>query len=357
MKKIIAMLMLAMVFIGLMPFATAIYREGASGAETDSRLRAEPTQTEGEPEPMLLRLGEREGNMTRQRLGEGQMLQLRKIAATRLQAARQRFESAKQKYENAKQNYAQAKTRIGEGKEKYKSCQNEETEECNNIKKETKTNAKNFLTNSADRIISSLEKLKERIEMSEGLSEEEAAERIAEIDAKIADLEASKGSLENLDEESTPEEIRGAANQIKNVWRNTQKSMKTNAAKVINAKIGGVIVKSEKLEERLDNAVEKLSEAGADITDAEALIEEFKAEIASAKEHYKLAMDKIEEARATEGAVDEIMKESTSHMKEAHKDLKEAHDVLRKVLKEIKQTKQGEEALEEAEEEELEGVE
>ena len=65
-----------------------------------------------------------------------------------------------------------------------------------------------------------------------------------------------------------------------------------------------------------------------------------------------MAIDKHEEARATEGDVSDIMKEATSHMQESHRELKEAHAVLAKVLRQMKATRAGQEALEEAEEEE-----
>ena len=90
-----------------------------------------------------------------------------------------------------------------------------------------------------------------------------------------------------------------------------------NSVRVVNAKIGGVIVKSEKLQERLDNAVAKLSEEGKDTSDVEGLVAEFGSLVDSAKEHYELAMDKHEEASATEGDVSNLMKEATSHMKDS----------------------------------------
>ncbi len=52
------------------------------------------------------------------------------------------------------------------------------------VKREVKTNARKFLVNSADRIIASLEKLNERIELSDRLTEEEAA-ALARIDLGI----------------------------------------------------------------------------------------------------------------------------------------------------------------------------
>ena len=348
MKKVMAALMLAMVFLGLMPFAFA--RQGDSSG-TQAQMDADSMQ-DGQPEPTLYRAGAGEGGLMPQRALEMERVQLRQIAASRLQVARQRFEAARNRYQTAKQNYANAQARITQTRARYNECKMEETAECNQVRKETKANARNLLVNGADRVIASLEKLKEKIELSDRLTEEEAAERIAEIDARIAELQEAKETAEELGEDSDPEDVKEAANQIRNTWQNTKRVMQMNAARVVNAKIGGVIVKSEKLQERLDNAVAKLSEEGQDTSEVEALIDEFSASVESAKNHYNLAMDKHEEARATEGDVSGIMKEATSHMQEAHKGLKEAHAVLAKVLRQMKATRAGQQALEEAESEE-----
>jgi chromosome segregation ATPase len=352
MKKIMAMLMLAMLFLGLMPFATA--QQGSGSGTQDSENMQVDSARSGQLEPMLLRNGSGAEGAMPQRALEMERVQLRQIASSRLQAARQRFETARNRYQTAKQNYANAKARITQTRARYNECKGEETAECTQVRKETKSNARSLLVNGADRVIASLEKLKEKIELSDRLTYEEAAERIAEIDAKIAELQEAKETSEDLDEESDPEDVREAANQIRNAWQNTKRVMQINAARVVNAKIGGVIVKSEKLQERLGSAVAKLSEEGQDTAEVEALIDEFSAKVESAKTHYELAMDKHEEARATEGDVSDIMKEATSHMQEAHKELKEAHAVLAKVLRQMKSTRAGQQALEEAEEEEVE---
>jgi hypothetical protein len=245
----------------------------------------------------------------------------------------------------------QARSRLNQTRERYNECKADESAECEQVRKETKTNARRMLVNSADRIIATLEKLRERIQLSERLTEEEAQERVAQIDAKIAEIGEAKSSIEELDENSDPEEIRSAAQQINNAWQNSKRVAKLNAARVVNAKVGGVIAKSDRLSERLALAVEKLEEQGTDTSGMEDLLEEFNSEIESAKAHYDLGIEKFNEARSTEGDVDEIMKEATSHMQEAHKDLREAHAVLVQLLRQIKAENRGDRALEEAGEE------
>ena len=333
MKKIMTALLLAIVFFGLIPFVSA---------KIDAAQPKYRTMDNGsvEAKPVLIS-DDRDVNKTH----------IREMIQARVELAKERYAQAKERYQTAKQNYLQARKRINATKEKYNTCKGNRTEECDKVRAQVKTNSKQFLGNSADRVVAMLEKIKERVSSCEYLSDEEVEERVAEIDAKIAEIEESQGIIENLDNESTNSEIKAAVGKINQAWKKSQIVMKRQVGDLTNEKIGGIVIKSEKLAERLQNAIETLEEQGEDVSELEDMMDDFNGKVESAKQHQEQARNKYQEAK-TAGEVDEAMKEANRHMQEAHKELKEAHTMLAQMLRQIKQTKKGQEALEEAESEE-----
>lgn len=333
MKKIMTALLLTMVFFGLMPFASA--------REDVEPIRYKTMDVENGSEETRPVLISADANMT----------QLKERIQERVELARERYVQAKERYQTVKQNYIQARERINQTKEAYNACKGETTEECDQIRTNAKTQSKEFLKNSADRVTAMLQKVKERISASEDLTDEEVAERVAEIDAKIAEIEEAQDTIGNLDNESTNAEIRAAVGKINQAWKRSQTVMKRQVGDLTNEKIGGIVVKSEKLSERLQNAIGKLEEQGEDVSELEDLMEDFNGKVESANENQEKAREQYRIAK-TPGKTDEAMQTANRYMQEAHKQLQEAHSTLSQMLRQIKQTRQGQEALEEAESEE-----
>jgi hypothetical protein len=339
MRKIIASLLLAMVFFGLMPFVAA-----ADYAEP-TRYRIQDNEST-EPRPVLISA---EGNMT----AYGNRTQLRERIQERVELARERYVQAKERYQIAKQDYLRARERVNQTKENYRACAGNQTKECDQVRTKAKANSKQFLMNSGDRVVAMLEKIRERTASCEYLSDEEVEERTAEIDAKIAEIQKAQGTIENLDNESTPAEMRQAVREINQAWTRSKTVMKRQVGGLMNEKIGGIVVKSEKLAERLQNAVGKLEEQGEDVSELENLMDDFNGKVESAKQHQELAREKYQQAK-TAGEVDEAMQEANRHMQEAHNELREAHAVLVQIMRQVRATNRGQQALEEAEEEQEE---
>lgn len=370
MRKIMAVLVLAMALAGLMPFASAEMQQ-AGPVQVDASLTGSSggsgsgnASESGAPVPTLYadQTRERQRNYTldaeqireriRERIesGEGIMVQRRQIARQMLEAAKQRYAAARERYSNAKEAYAQARSRLNQTREAYKSCARSETEECENIRKETKANSKQFLLKTVERIESMIEKLKEKIESTEYINNEVAEERTEALEARIAELEEAKAAVEGLTDESTPAEIRDVLSQIKNSWRNTKSDMEQSVGRLMNAKIGGVVVKAEQLSKRLEIAKNKLAEQGQDTAELEGLIEEFNANVDSAKESYAFAREEhTNAANAASGSeASQAMQNANRHMQQARNELQEAHAVLAKITRQIR-SMNGQDELEEAE--------
>jgi len=274
----------------------------------------------------------------------------RALTKVKLEKARTNFLKAKDNFLKARERYEDAHQKFSEAKLKVRECKEEETEECMEIKEQIREHAKESLTAIADRILEHLDKLKAKVESNEDLSEEEAAEIIAKIEEQKTSIEEAKNIIETSE---TKEEVIEAAKTLKNAWSRIKSRVKLNAARTVNARIGGIIVKSKQLEVKLEKTLERMAENGKDTSRVETLITDFNTKIETAKTSYESALEKFEEAKETTPPDTDLIQEGQDLMKEANKSLQEANKVLRDIIKSIKQA-DGEEELEEINEDEEE---
>lgn len=273
----------------------------------------------------------------------------RKIAETKIQQAKKAYLVAKEKFTNARNKADETKDKFKLAKEKVLKCKGDEGEECEGIRAQINTKAKEHVMNIADVILEHLNKIKSRVESNEDLSDEEAAEMIAELDAQIAEIEAAKETIEISE---SKEEIIKATKEIKNSWQRMKKNVEVTVGKLVNARIGGIIVKSEQLQIKLERIMERIAEEGTDTTELESLVDEFNISIETAKEKYKLAIEKFTEAKNNTITPDTaLIREGQEFMKDAHAALQDAQKTLRDILHMIKQVG-AEEELEEDESDE-----
>ena len=260
-----------------------------------------------------------------------------RINATKIS---EKYKLAIAKNANVKDKYHKARSVLNETKKHLSECKDSDSEECSELKRKTKHHSKDFLINSVEKVLAFLERLKEKVESSEELDEEQMEEILSKLEENIVNVEEAKSVIENLDNESTTEELRDAAGVIKKAWARVQTHSKWAIGKLTNAKIHGIIIRSEKLVEKLEKISERFDENEQDTTDLDALIEDFGEKIELAKEQYRLALEKYREA-LDDANPNEIVKEANVHMKEAHKYLRESHKILKQIHEEIKDLKQG----------------
>ena len=245
-------------------------------------------------------------------------IKARAIQKEKLQNARERFAKAKENFAEARAKYKEAQAKFNETKTKLAECKDSETEECKQLQEEAKTRAKEILANTADRIIEHLNKIKAKAEENEDMTEEEASEIIAKIDEQITQIQNAKASAEAAE---TKEQVIEAAKTIRQAWLKIKNSIKAQAGRVVNARIGGIIVKSRQLEVKLERTLERLTEQGVDTSAIEGLIDDFNAKISQAKTSYESAVEKFKEAKAAEQPNSNLIKEAQGYLKDAHNSL------------------------------------
>lgn len=253
---------------------------------------------------------------------------------------REDYMKAKEQFQLKKIDLEKAKLKFQGMQEIRKQCK---AGNCNITDEELIASAKEFLGNSADAIIEHLNKVKAKIQENEDLSDDEANAMIAQIDEKIAEIEAAKEKAQNA---TTKEEIRDAAKDINAAWKDIKITSLAHTNQLINARIGGIIVKSEHLKEKLDKILARMEANGKDVSNIKPMVDEFNADINLSKEKYDAAMEKFKEFWQAEdkSAAQDKLKEAQDLMNEAKQALKDANEKLREIVKAIKE-KNGEQEI------------
>jgi hypothetical protein len=252
----------------------------------------------------------------------------------KVMTARARVDDAKEAYATIRERYSIKRAEISQVRDRYKNCINSDTAECVRVVKQAKGDAKEHLINSAELILKHLEELKTRIEASTDLSEEDVNDLIAKLDEQIANVQEAKSTLENINEDSTREEIKEAANTIRNAWDNAKIHVYKARLRYVGAKLNTWIGKAEIWGAR---AEEKASEINSD--DINSLIEDYNSKVQSAKESYEMAENKWQES-TTNDRLPSLIRETNQYMKEANNYLKEARRILSEIIKQVRQNNQ-----------------
>ncbi len=260
----------------------------------------------------------------------------RQVTEQEVKRARQQYLQAKENYLKLRKNYLEKRTAVIDAKQDYLKCKNVDTEDCEGIRKHTREEARNFLLHTADLILNHIERIIERVNSNEDLSEEEASDILARLDEIEKEIQDAKSVIEDLDENSSKEEIKEAAKTIRHAWKKIKKDFKNSIGRVFGARLRTIIAKAEIAGERLDHTIEKLQEEGKDTSELEELVDKYYEYVDSAIDKYEEARDKWKDA-VTPGEVDEIAREVHSLLKQANEDLKNAHKLLREIVKNIKE--------------------
>ncbi|MBM3199898.1 hypothetical protein FJZ53_03085 [Candidatus Woesearchaeota archaeon] len=260
----------------------------------------------------------------------------RKLNQERIKEKVQNFERAREKFKQSRDAAKEAHQNFIKTKQELKDC----TENCDELEAKTLEEAKTFLTNTADNLIEHLQQLKAKIESSEDISDSEAADMIAKIDAQIKELEDAKAKVTAA---TTKEEVKEASKTILNSWKRIRNHTFYHAAKLVAEKHGGIIVKMEHLSVRLQKVLEKMEENGKDTSTIQPLVDDFNSALESAKTSFEQAKAKFKEfvdlpePKGEPGA--KLLQEAQQYMKESRASLKTAQQKLKEIIKAVKDSK------------------
>lgn len=263
----------------------------------------------------------------------------RELPKVKITNARAKFLKAKEKYAKAKENYDNAKARFQALKSKQPKCENDDCPEL-------KTNAIEVLLHASDRVLDTLEKLVAKVESAEYLTEEESTKLIEWLNAEILKVQTIRTNVETFTDETPKKEVNAAFKELRQVTVKSKNVMKRVAGKIVNSRIGGIIVRSKQLQVKLNRILERMAENGKDTTAIEPLIEEFNIKLDTAKTDFEAAKTEFDQNKVQEGH---------RYMVQAKKSLAEAQKTLQQIVRTVV-AEDGQEELADSEVDEVEDI-
>ena len=275
----------------------------------------------------------------------------RVIAKEQMQRAIEEYKEAKEKYKEEAKAYKENKKEFDENKKKLKECEDDEddndveddedstTEECKDLEAQVLEDAKEFLTDGVNMLIDHLKQIKEKVTSSETMEADRVSEITTSIDSKISELEST---LADIEAAQTKEELKEISKKVHRTWADFKHKERLYVARLIHAKVWGILERSKHLEQKLENILTKMEEKGIDVSDIDEEIGQFSEKINEAKTKYEEGKKILDAAYAAKDtttdkkAIVTQVKEAEVILKEAKEALKEANSILSKIIKKIR---------------------
>jgi hypothetical protein len=267
----------------------------------------------------------------------------REISQDDIKFWQKEFADAKERFRNATNREQDIKNKWLLKKDQWKlKCASVNSTECQELEAQAIENAKEFLNTSITKAIEHLNQIKSKVASSDSLTQEQVNEMNTYIDLRIDELEKIQDDVDKAD---TREEVKSAAQDLGRSWMKVRWQAVAFIAHITNTRVDVIIHKSEKLEDRLDCALQQMKDAGNDTAAIDSKIDAFSEKVADARDDWKKAKDLYAEIRAlaknnTNGTNNDAVKAKAEEMKtmvqSAHDKLQEAHTLLTEIYREIR---------------------
>lgn len=234
----------------------------------------------------------------------------RQDAVRTYRQTQQGFQDAVSSYNLARERYSQVKQDLAQAKEAYKP--------------QLLRKAKQFVLLADSTAIHYLETLKNRVQMVQGIPEENRVKVLKEIDSDIQWLKAIRPDITNT---KSMAELRATAKSIRERWRRSRGSSKRIAGKVLTMKISAIIARSQQISSKTGKRIKELKAQGKDTTDLEKYQAELAKSLEMAREKNEVAQRQFDGIQSL-GDANLLFKEGMRSVKESHRQLKEAHGAL-----------------------------
>jgi DNA repair exonuclease SbcCD ATPase subunit len=273
---------------------------------------------------------------------------IRQTIDERVAKKKEILEKAKRIHEEKKEALRVVKDELKEAREKLKEsrkelenlrrgvekCAGVSSDECKKLRKDTKAFSAKMVDGSIEHVYKMLERSRDAVEKSE-LGDDEKSGLVAGLDAKLAEMNAMRQKQGQIQAQNTAQEIKNAAKSMKEFWQLSKESIKANNLKISSAKLGGVLVKVDALQARLNKHLEEFRAQGKDTAELDSKVSSFSEKLEAAKQ----INDEVQSLLGTLDSAEDksaVMKEATSKMRDAHNLLKEARVVLNSIKESVK---------------------
>jgi hypothetical protein len=289
-----ALLVAALFVLSIVPFALADDNgsdQGTVDAGTDVSVTASVNASDNGS-----------GHQTREQMKE------------RLQQAKDKIDQTRERMMNAHENILKARLGFMEARDRL------------HAKNATADDKQQFLLSASDKVLELLNTLKSKVEASNSTDSQE----LADINAAIDQMTTAQATIQGLDlSTASKDDIRAAAKQLEDAWKNAREVLKEGAGKHINHRVGLIAEQMSHLSAKLDTILSRLSAKGYDVSVATDLKAQFDVKLSSAQSHFDKATS-LFDSKDVQGANTEV--------RAALSDLKDARDLLKQIVQSIRKT-------------------
>ena len=265
------------------------------------------------------------------------------VASKMMGDAEKRFKDSEKESNDAEKSRKDSRKSFDDSRDQWKKeCASDtESDACKELNEKLTLDVKAYLTHTLEVIAAHIAKIEARVTASEHLSDEQVAEINEKLTAAKAEVVAVQAKVDALTEASTKDEVKAVTEEVRKLWGSLKHRLVIHAEKVINARMGGIIVQSEQLRVKLAKVLERMAEKGVDTTVTASLVTEFDAKLADAKLSYESAQELLNAASSLSGEERAAkVQEAQNMMKKAKDALKAAHGLVQKIHQELKKQNQ-----------------
>lgn len=314
-RKLSAIAIMAILILSVLPFAFAEDRAGTNSGTGSSETEDSNDDSGVEGRSREDRIAERQGNR---------------------EAVRDLRTEGRDARKDIREQRGEKKDRFNELRDQIKStCKgNKDSTECTSLRDQARGEAKVFLTSVVDRMLTALNNAKAKIEANDAMDATAKQAALDGLNARIDAVTAVKAKIDALAEQPTRDEVQEIAKELRTGWTESKKSLRMHVGKAVNARMAGIVVKSEKLSEKLNKAIEKLKAKGIDTSGIEADVAAFNTLITDAK---------VLQGEATQLFASGDVDGAQAKLQDARAKLKEAHEKLKAIVASLKSASEGSE--------------
>ena len=228
-----------------------------------------------------------------------------------------------------------ARQKLVQDNEDLRKCKLENSTDCKDLRSSVMLNAQATLLATADHILDVLAKLKEQLQASTSLTDDEKSKAVADVDARINAIQEARDTVAKLDENSDRSAYQDAVSAIRDAWKDARAGIRMKASQLAWGEVKAVTDAVERLSAKLDKAIADIKAKGIDTSSVESLKTQFGTELAGAKTHLDAA--KAAYLGITSGKVDAKDKTVRDEMQAARTSLKDAHTTLKEIVKQLRE--------------------
>jgi len=255
------------------------------------------------------------------------------VVSTSSTASTGPFENAREKYQNAVETFQRAYNGWLTARGNFIAARttwrlNRTSANWENLLERTKT----ALLKVDNIMIRRLEVLRDSVEATRGLSDNEKAAIYDEIDAEISWLQAKQTDIQNADD---AQELRNIASDIWDLWLNIRVMIRQIDGQILSAWVDALVGRAEAFAGLVEARIQQLKDNGIDTSALENWLADYNLNLTLAEQKYDAAKDKFSQISSVENA-DLLFLEGVALIREGNSYLRDSLRALRDIISDMR---------------------